>query len=432
MATSTKAYIFKGTDYIRYDVQTKKVDAGYPQNIKNVWKLPFDSVDASVMWTNGKVYFFKGSQYAQYDFLGDIADTGYPQPISDWEGMPFTSIDAVVLWTSGKAFFFQGNQYAKFDIASKTFDEGYPKSIKENWTDLSFESLDSAVSWNNGKAYFFKNNQYVSYDLATDKADEGYPQLISKDWGVLPFSIFDNALVWAEPVIPEPLTPIDEPVDSPNANILSDRRKKVIETLLPQVIVAKYKGGTKEEKAKFTRLLPGVNIEEMRKNTPTYTTCGALPQFVLANLGFNEPFGITGGGLAGVRDGIEVNSAANKNKKVKEYKYGAIKLQAWIPNDGIKRPKQGDVYLLGDKNEKDPIDPFKIPGVVPKHIGVIVSVTNNIDGTETWRTADAGQGSGVNQEATYQNRTYLPNEKTLSGIADKGKVLGWVDIDLLP
>jgi matrix metalloproteinase-14 (membrane-inserted) len=43
-----------------------------------------------VNWGNGKAYFFKGSEYLRWDITTDKADPGYPKPIDSksWNGLP--------------------------------------------------------------------------------------------------------------------------------------------------------------------------------------------------------------------------------------------------------------------------------------------------------------------------------------------------------
>ncbi len=94
-----KAYFFKGSQYIRYDIKTDKADAGYPKPIGGNWPgFPANfaaGVNAAVVWNNGKAYFFKGSDYIRYDIAADKTDAGYPKPISGaWPGLFVSDIDA--------------------------------------------------------------------------------------------------------------------------------------------------------------------------------------------------------------------------------------------------------------------------------------------------------------------------------------------------
>ena len=51
-----------------------------PQPISQ-WHLPWsEDVDSAVNWGNGKAYFFKGSQYVRFDIASDRVDPGYPPP----------------------------------------------------------------------------------------------------------------------------------------------------------------------------------------------------------------------------------------------------------------------------------------------------------------------------------------------------------------
>jgi hypothetical protein len=47
-------------------------------------------IDAGVVWPNGKAYFFRGSQYLRYDIAADHVDSGYPLDIAGhWPGLSF-------------------------------------------------------------------------------------------------------------------------------------------------------------------------------------------------------------------------------------------------------------------------------------------------------------------------------------------------------
>jgi Hemopexin/Astacin (Peptidase family M12A) len=185
-----KVYLFKGSKYLRYDVATDKTDPGYPIEIAGRWPgfpAHFQTgVDAGVLWTTGKAYYFKGSEYIRYDLPNDRVDPGYPHPIAgNWPGLWPDHIDAAVVWPNGKAYLFKGSQYVRYDIAHDKVDPGYPAPIAGNWPGMPADfasGIDEVVVWNNGKAYFFKGSKYVRYDIQTDRVDPGYPQPIAANW----------------------------------------------------------------------------------------------------------------------------------------------------------------------------------------------------------------------------------------------------------
>jgi len=84
-----KAYLFKGSRYVRYDWATDKTDPGYPRSIAAMWPgLPagFTSDIQAAMngqkGFEGKLYLFKGADYARYDWVADHGDPGYPRPVA--------------------------------------------------------------------------------------------------------------------------------------------------------------------------------------------------------------------------------------------------------------------------------------------------------------------------------------------------------------
>jgi len=186
-----KAYFFQGGQYIRFDIATGRADNDYPKPINSgTWPgmIWIDGIDAIANWGNGKAYFFKGSQYMRYDIRADRVDPGYPQPINSktWPGIIWTDgVDAVVNWGDGKAYFFKGDQYIRYDIQADRADPGYPKLINnETWPGMVWtDGIDDVVVWENGKAFFFKDDQFIQYDIASGRADPGYPKPIdNKTW----------------------------------------------------------------------------------------------------------------------------------------------------------------------------------------------------------------------------------------------------------
>jgi len=197
-----KAYFFRGDRYLRYDYGDDLPDAGYSLPIAGNWPgLPAGFTNGLSATVNGrgpfdgKLYLFKGSQYARYDWATDKADPGYPKPIAgNWPGLPASfqgGFDAAVTGQkgfAGKAYFFKGSQYVRYDWAADKMDPGYPLSIAGNWPGLSagFTSgIQAAANGQKsfeGKLYLFKGADYVRYDWTTDRADPGYPLPIEFNW----------------------------------------------------------------------------------------------------------------------------------------------------------------------------------------------------------------------------------------------------------
>jgi hypothetical protein len=138
-----KVYLFRGPRYLRYDTTSGQADAGFPLPIAGQWpgfaEAGFaDGVDAAVNWGNGKAYVFRGSRYLRYDIALDKVDDGFPLPIAlHWPGFAAAGfgdgIDAAVNWGDGKVFFFRRDRYLRYDIAEDRVDDGYPLPIAGFW-----------------------------------------------------------------------------------------------------------------------------------------------------------------------------------------------------------------------------------------------------------------------------------------------------------
>jgi len=142
-----KAYFFKDTQYVRYDWNQERVDAGYPL-LLSAWNLPSifsNGIDAALEGQGkyaGKAYFFKGDQYVRYDWNQDKVDAGYPLALSAWNlpGDFASGIDAALNGQgkyAGKAYFFKGDQYVRYDWNRDKVDAGYPLPIVGNWQGIT-------------------------------------------------------------------------------------------------------------------------------------------------------------------------------------------------------------------------------------------------------------------------------------------------------
>lgn len=99
-----KVYFFKGNQYLRYDLPSDKVDADYPKPIAGNWPgvagTGFENgLDAAINYGNGKVYFFRDTQYLRLDLVSKAVDAGYPKPIAgNWPGVYTSGISAALEW----------------------------------------------------------------------------------------------------------------------------------------------------------------------------------------------------------------------------------------------------------------------------------------------------------------------------------------------
>ncbi|MGH7232491.1 MAG: tyrosinase family protein [Nitrospiraceae bacterium] len=157
----TVAYFFKGNQFMRYDVTADRADPDdgtgrpYPQPISLKWPGVWpDRVDAILVWPtkrNGRTvaYFFRGSQYLRFDVQNHRTDPGYPKPIAgNWPNFKFPNgVDGAVAWPNkieGKTvvYFFKGSQYMRYDVDADRADDQsqgglhYPALVQGNWPGL--------------------------------------------------------------------------------------------------------------------------------------------------------------------------------------------------------------------------------------------------------------------------------------------------------
>jgi len=151
-----------------------------------------DTRYAAVAWTGDKGYLFRDSRYWRYDFNTRRIDAGYPQPISlgTWLGLGdfkegAHDLDAVVLWEWPEAYFFKGDEFLVWNIRRDATVPNIPFIIGDELPDLArfaggARDIDAATASRDGKVHFFKGDEYIRYDVATRRADDGYPRKISR------------------------------------------------------------------------------------------------------------------------------------------------------------------------------------------------------------------------------------------------------------
>jgi hypothetical protein len=152
-----KIFFFKGSEFLRFDFAADRVDPGFPKPIAGNWGgWPHSwnsGIDEAINWGNGKVYFFKGSEYLRYDIDADRMDANYPQSIAggnwkDWPSGWNSNIDAAVPWSFGQAIFFKGGQSVSVDMANHRA-MGAPGSNAINFGNwpASWSKVDAALVW---------------------------------------------------------------------------------------------------------------------------------------------------------------------------------------------------------------------------------------------------------------------------------------------
>lgn len=169
-----KVYFFKGGEYVRWDIRAGTLDL-LRIPIAKEWpgfdkcKLPngktfADGIDAALNWWNGKAYFFKGSHYIRFDVKKNTVDLkmGVVPIAKEWNGFSDAraaggktfadGIDAAVDWGDGKVYFFRGDAYLRYDKIDDQVDHGWPKKIgrdhvtgKENWPGMHGAAFATGV-----------------------------------------------------------------------------------------------------------------------------------------------------------------------------------------------------------------------------------------------------------------------------------------------
>jgi len=148
LGTGTVLFI-RGSQFLRYSIAQDKVIAA-PAALTTLtgWPAAWTSVDAVINSPAGspgnywdrKVYFFRGSQYLRFDVTTMKVDVA-PKAISGgWPGVFTSGIDYGFM-KSNKAYFFKGTQYLRFNMsntpANEKVDVG-PRTIMGYWPGIQF------------------------------------------------------------------------------------------------------------------------------------------------------------------------------------------------------------------------------------------------------------------------------------------------------
>ncbi|NNF08358.1 MAG: hypothetical protein HKN21_16475, partial [Candidatus Eisenbacteria bacterium] len=159
---SHRAYFFSGDEYYRFQVDESHLEAGFPQALVPNWELPQEwesGLDAAVNWGGGVAFLFRGSEYIKYNLQEDRPYPNFPKPIQDDWAFPETwekGIDAAVNWQhkdprrgviNDFVYFFKGDEFIIYQLDNSQV--GGPFKIKERFSlGDAFESgIDAGCPW---------------------------------------------------------------------------------------------------------------------------------------------------------------------------------------------------------------------------------------------------------------------------------------------
>lgn len=184
--SSSDAYLFKGSQYIRYNVNDHEIRNG-PSTISSGWpglqnaSFASDLSAAVVVPGSGSdVYLFKGSQYIRYDVHDDKIRNGPSTISSGWRGLQNTAFTSditaalVVPGSGSDVYLFKGNQCMRYNANTETIVWG-PDTIVNQWpglggTGFAAGNLSSScnVPSSNQDVFLFKGDEYVRYNVPAE------------------------------------------------------------------------------------------------------------------------------------------------------------------------------------------------------------------------------------------------------------------------
>lgn len=189
----------RGSKFVRYERETKRTHSPRPiRELSSVFEeAGIEQIDEAFRGKNlvspagerldGKLFVFRRNRVIRIDINTMKMDPGYPTTLAEaFPGLPFERIDAALVTGFDTIYFFYGSQYARFNPTLNRVEDGYPQPIAKRWVGVTFDRLDSAVYWGNAKVYFFKGDQHIRYDLANYRSDPGFPKYVVgnyvEDW----------------------------------------------------------------------------------------------------------------------------------------------------------------------------------------------------------------------------------------------------------
>ncbi len=183
------AYCFIRDKYVRYDLRSRAIEAGFPRTIKDSWKGVFPDqlsanrgIDAVLFSKHNKAYFFCGNGYVRFDLAHDRADPGYPKYIkTHWHGVWAARIVAILPCEEEKIYFLKGAECIRYDLRTDSMDADYPRLLTEEFPEIFPGDIHEAVAWSDGSYYFLQGEKVLRNDPVTHQVAPGYPRPLPID-----------------------------------------------------------------------------------------------------------------------------------------------------------------------------------------------------------------------------------------------------------
>ncbi len=180
-----RCFFIKGKECTCYNIEKRQTGEAKP--LIELWpallEIPeFEAVDAIIKGTqmkssdgedfSNKLFLFKGSKCLCLDIETNKIDEGYPKPIAEeWPGVTFERIDAILPVDSETIYFFMEKQYIRYNPVKHKADSGYPQQTSARWEGITFDKIDAAFLRKDGIAYFFRRDEYIPYDTVKHRTE---------------------------------------------------------------------------------------------------------------------------------------------------------------------------------------------------------------------------------------------------------------------
>lgn len=159
----------------RYAPGERNPDRGYPRPITKEFPGVFPRrIDAAFIDPTGTLLLFRGAEYIRYDLTRNRPLLGFPRRYAeDWPGVFPDRIDAAVHWGPDLVYLFQGDAYTSFSPRLARALPGYPKPSAGNWPGLNGGPIRAALRLPDGHRLLVTKSGAHAYSEDGRPAQDG-------------------------------------------------------------------------------------------------------------------------------------------------------------------------------------------------------------------------------------------------------------------